>query len=198
MTISEAAKYLRRSPKTLQRWDREGILVAARTPTNRRVYSKQQLDAFLGNAETPNSRSIVAYCRVSSASQKKDLANQCKALETFCAARGFADVEFIEEIGGGLNFKRPKFNKLFHRIELGEICNLVIAHKDRLCRFAFEWFESFCKSHDCELLVLNHESLSPEEELVQDLLAVTHTFSARIYGIQKYKKALAKAVEQCN
>lgn len=45
MNISEAAKYLGKSVKTLQRWDREGRLKpAGRDPGNRRVYTKDQLD----------------------------------------------------------------------------------------------------------------------------------------------------------
>jgi len=52
---------------------------------------------------------LVAYCRVSSAAQKADLANQRKVLEEFVVAKGLAGVEFIEEVGGGLNFKRKRF-----------------------------------------------------------------------------------------
>lgn len=42
-----AAKYLGVSVKTLQRWDRQGILVAGRLTSNRRVYTRAQLDAML-------------------------------------------------------------------------------------------------------------------------------------------------------
>ncbi|WP_210756734.1 recombinase family protein [Caldichromatium japonicum] len=49
---------------------------------------------------------IDAYCRVSSAAQKPDLADQRKVLEEFDVAKGLSNVEFVEEIGGGLNFKR--------------------------------------------------------------------------------------------
>jgi predicted site-specific integrase-resolvase len=43
---------------------------------------------------------------------------------------------------------------------------LILAHRDRLTRFGFEWFEHFAKSNGCELLVLNQERLSPEQEMV--------------------------------
>ena len=33
--------------KTLQRWDRKGLLVAYRTPTNRRYYTHEQLKRYL-------------------------------------------------------------------------------------------------------------------------------------------------------
>ncbi|ASZ78182.1 hypothetical protein [Staphylococcus phage SA3] len=43
----EVAKLLGVTVKTLQRWDREGILVAYRTPTNRRFYKEEQLKDYL-------------------------------------------------------------------------------------------------------------------------------------------------------
>ncbi len=45
-TVSQFAKLLNVSVKTLQRWDREGILVARRTPTNRRYYTGTQYDEY--------------------------------------------------------------------------------------------------------------------------------------------------------
>lgn len=36
------------SVETLQRWDREGVLVASRTPTNRRYYTYEHYLAFKG------------------------------------------------------------------------------------------------------------------------------------------------------
>ena len=43
---SEAAKILNVSVKTLQRWDRDNILNANRTPTNRRYYTEEQIAEF--------------------------------------------------------------------------------------------------------------------------------------------------------
>ena len=120
---------------------------------------------------------------------------QRKILEDFCAARGLAGVEFIEEVGGGLNFKRKKFNPIMDAVVCEEVKALVIAHKDRVCRFGFEWFERLCANHGCELLILNNESLSPEEEMVQDLMSIVQCFSSRLYGLRKYRKKLKKALE---
>ncbi len=41
-----------RSVATLQRWDREGILKAHRSPTNRRFYTHSQYLAYLGLTPT--------------------------------------------------------------------------------------------------------------------------------------------------
>ena len=48
--INEMAKRLEVSIKTLQRWDREGILVAKRTPTDRRYYTEDQYLEYIGLA----------------------------------------------------------------------------------------------------------------------------------------------------
>ena len=37
--------------KTLQRWDKEGILKAYRTPTNRRFYTHEQYDRYINNTK---------------------------------------------------------------------------------------------------------------------------------------------------
>ena len=197
ISAGKAAQLLGISVKTIQRWEREGRLVPiARTDSNRRLYTISQIKEFLG-LRIPEKQSIriVAYCRVSSAAQKPDLANQRKVLEEFVVARGLANVEFIEEIGGGLNFKRKKFLVLMDEIGQHEIKILVIAHRDRLTRFGFEWFEHYTKSHGCELLVLNQERLSPEQEMVQDMMTIVHCFSSRLYGLRNYKKKLKEALE---
>jgi len=59
-------------------------------------------------------------------------------LEQFCAASGIAVDEWIEEIGGGLNFKQPKFVRLFDEITNVALSTLVIAHQDRLVRFGLD------------------------------------------------------------
>jgi len=198
MSTGEAARYLGRGVKTLQGWDRENILKPeGRTPTGRRVYIREQLDAFMGlRCEAPIPTRSIAYCRVSSRAQKPDLKNQRRVLEEFCAARGLANVEWFEEIGGGLNFERKQFTTIMEAMERGEVKTLVVAHKDRLVRFGFSWFDAMCKRHGCELLVLNNESLSPEQEMVQDLMTIIHCFSSRLYGLRNYRKKLKEALRK--
>ena len=80
-------------------------------------------------------------------------------------------------------------------IEMGKVAVLVIAHKDRLVRFGFEWFHAFAERHGCEIVIMNQESLSPTEEVTQDLLAIIHCFSSRLYGLRKYKDKVKKLVQ---
>jgi predicted site-specific integrase-resolvase len=179
----------------LQRWDVEGKLKAKRTPTGRRFYTDEDIRHYRGSLAAPTERISIVYTRVSSQAQKPDLKNQKLRLEEFCGARGLSVNEWVEEIGGGLNFKRPKFVKLFDRIIAGEVETLVIAHKDRLARFGFDFLKHLCAVHRCDLIVMNTESLSPEREMVEDLMAITHCFSARLYGLRHYKKTLKEALK---
>lgn len=193
----QAAKLLGVTVKTIQRWDRVGLLQpVGRTPTNRRVYTFEQIQAFRGlrasNMAEPTK--IVVYCRVSSTAQKPDLINQRRVLEDFTIAKGFSNVDFVEEVGGGLNFKRPKFLGILDAVSRHEIKILVLAHKDRFVRFGFEWFERFCKMNGCEILLLNQERMSPEQEMVQDLMTIVHCFSSRLYGLRNYRKNLKQAL----
>ena len=199
ISTGKAAKLLGVSVKTLQRWEREGRLIPlGRTDSNRRLYTVSQIQTFIGIRQSNNHMPtrLIAYCRVSSAAQKPDLVNQRRVVEEFIVARGLANVEFVEEIGGGLNFKRKKFLSLMEEIGRREIKTLVLAHRDRLTRFGFEWFEHYAKANGCEILVLNQERLSPEQEMVQDLMTIVHCFSSRLYGLRNYRKKLNEAIKQ--
>ena len=114
-------------------------------------------------------------------------------METYCLGAGVAVDEWLTEIGGGLNFKRKVFLALMERIENREIAHLLIAHRDRLTRFGFDWFEHFAQQHGCTITVVNQESLSPREEMVEDLMAIVHTFSGRLYGLRSYKRKIREA-----
>lgn len=193
-TLAEFARLIGVSTRTLQRWDYIGRLVADRTPTNRRQYTDKHLRQVRGTVHQPIERQIVVYCRVSSAGQKADLLNQRRVLEQFCAARGIAVDEWIGEVGGGLNFKRKRFLEIMDRIVAGDIAVLVIAHKDRLARFGYGLIEHLCEVANCQVLVMNTETLSPEREMVEDLMTIVHCFSSRLYGLRNYRKALKKAL----
>lgn len=187
--ISEFAQRIGRSASTVRRWESEGRLTAKRTTSGQRYFDESDVRAALGLAAHGH-RSTVVYCRVSSPGQEDDLASQVAAMESFCLGAGIAVDEWVQEIGGGMNLRRKKFLALMDRIEQDEVARLVIAHKDRLARFGFELIEHVAQRHGCEILIANAESLSPQQELVEDLLAIVHTFSCRLYGLRRYEKLL--------
>lgn len=190
----EFGKLIGRTTQTLQRWDRLGILKAHRTPTDRRYYTHDQYLQIIG--QKAKEQKIMVYCRVSSAGQKGDLESQKKAVEQFCIAAGKPVGLWLQDIGSGLNYQRKNFVLLMEMVEHGEVSEIVIAHKDRLVRFGYEWFEKFCRDHGATLTVMNAETLSPEVEMTQDLLSIIHCFSSRLYGLRKHKKQIARLVAE--
>jgi putative resolvase len=190
-SVGEFAKLLNKTVRTLQMWDSSGKLVAQRTPTNRRYYTEDQLMKYKGILAKECSK-VVAYTRVSSASQKDDLKNQKEYINKFCLNSGISIDNWYEDIGSGLNYNRKKWNKVLSLVQNGEIKKIVIAHKDRFTRFGFEWFDKFCKNYGCDILIINDEKLSPQEEMINDLISIIHVFSCRIYGLRKYKEEIKK------
>lgn len=189
------AELLGVSVKTLQRWDREGILKANRTPTDRRYYTYDQYLQFKGIKTEKDNRQTVIYARVSTRNQKEDLQNQVTFLRQFCNAKGMIVDQFIEEYGSGLSYNRKKWNQLLEEVMEQKIKTIVVTHQDRFIRFGYDWFERFCEKFHTMIVIVNNEELSPQEELVQDMLSILHVFSCRLYGLRKYKNQIKRDEE---
>lgn len=187
------AELLGVSVKTLQRWDREGTLKANRTPTDRRYYTYHQYLQFKGIDTENDTRQIVIYARVSTRDQKDDLQDQVSFLRQFCNARGVIVDQCIEEYGSGLNYNRKKWNQLLDEVMEQTIKTIIVTHKDRFIRFGYDWFEKFCMKFNTT--IVNNEELSPQKELVQDIVSILHVFSCRLYGLRKYKKQIERDEE---
>lgn len=183
VTPKEAAAHYGVNISTLRRWDNEGKLDSIRTPGNQR--------RFCIEYEGPKNKPIVCYARVSTHSQRDDLDRQIEFLRS-----KYPSAELVSEIGSGLNFKRRKFLKILERICAGDISTLVVAYADRAVRFGFPLIEWLCQQNGVKLMVLNQRNLSPEAELVEDILSILHCFSARLYGLRKYQKQVNKAIQE--
>ena len=174
----------------MRRWEREGKIKPKRSVGNQRYYTEADLQIALNVESSHQAGFVIVYCRVSSRGQTPELHHQIEAMEEFCRGRGLAVDEWISEIGGGMNFKRKKFLALMRSIRLGEVSEVVVAHKDRLARFAFDFIEEFASWYGCKITVANCESLSPQAEMIDDLMAIVHTFSCRLYGLRSYKRQI--------
>ncbi len=194
--VGEFAKRIGKSPDTLRRWDREGRLSAKRTPAGHRYYDEADVRKALGIEPPETEKRTIVYLRVSSRSQLDDLNRQREAMEIFCLGAGIAVDEWMIEFGSGLNFKRPKFLALMDSIEAGQVSQLIVAHKDRLTRFGFDFFATFAQTHGCQVTVANQEELSPEQEMIEDLMAILHCFSCRFSGLSRYQKQIKEAMKK--
>ena len=83
LTISETAKLLNKSTKTLRRWDEEGKLSAVREPmSNYRVYRKSDVETLFADFLQTDVRETV--------SNFVEPENEYKVLELFAGAGGLA------------------------------------------------------------------------------------------------------------
>ena len=180
---------------TLQRWDNDGKLVAYRNPKGRRYYTETQYREYMGIPKENQVGKTILYARVSNSGQKKDLENQVEFLRTFANARGWIVDLVLTDTGSGLNYKRKKWNDLLDMAQKKEVKKVLISHKDRFVRFGYDWFEGFLQKCGVEIVVVNNDALSPQEELIQDLISIIHVFSCRIYGLREYKKKLKEDEE---
>lgn len=186
LTIGEASEMLDVSISTLRRWEREGRLIPERTPGNQRRYPISLLDPSLVEP-SKSDRTTVAYARVSSHDQKRDLERQVKVLEQYCGSQGWA-FDVITDLGSGLNYHKRGLTRLIDDIVEGRVCRLVLTHKDRLLRFGAEIIFALCEARQVEVVILNRcDDLTFEEELAQDVLEIITVFSARLYGRRSHK-----------
>ena len=171
VSISEAAQYFGVSVVTMRRWDKLGKLKShCRTLGNHRRYK-------LFNAE----KIKVGYARVSSHDQKKDLATQAKYLSQFC------DV-VLEDLGSGLNCKKPRLKKLILMLLNKEVSELHLSHKDRLLRFGHELVFQLCKWSGANVIIHKEEQVVTfEQELCKDVITLMTVFSARLYGRRSHQ-----------
>lgn len=188
----EFAELLGVSVKTLQRWDRQGILKANRTPTNRRYYTYNQYLQFKGISKDTDTRAVVIYARVSTRNQVDDLENQVHFLQTYANAKGIIVDDIIRDFGSGLNYNRKNWNQLLNKVLENKVKTILVSHKDRFVRFGFDWFEKLCNKFNVEVVVVKNEKLSPHEELVQDIVSILHVFSCQLYGLRKYKTQIER------
>lgn len=188
ITPAETARILGVHPQSLRRWEKEGKIKAYRTPGGQRRFLKTEIERLSGREQAIRT---ICYARVSTSSQRDDLERQSEYLR-----ERYPEAECICEVGSGLNFKRKKLLSLLQRVMQHDIQRIIVAHPDRLCRFGFELVRWICEQNECELVVLDNRKLSPEQELVADMLSIIHCFSSRLYGLRKYRREIGTELRE--
>jgi predicted site-specific integrase-resolvase len=188
----DVAEILRVSPMTVIRYDNSGDIKFDRTPSGRRVITRDNLLEYLnrrGLVQIDSGRIDIIYARVSTHKQKErgDLDRQAEAVSVFASTQNPVNLEVLKEVGSGLNDNRAVLRKLLKRILNGEIGRVFVNYKDRLTRFGFRYIEEICKAMGTEIIVVSNETQikTVQEELAEDLCSVIHSFSGKLYGMRK-------------
>jgi len=168
-------------PNTLRTYEDKGIIKATRlSPRGRRLYDSESFNLYKKGEKTDESK-LVCYCRVSSSKQKDDLVRQVAYMR-----QQFPNAEIIQDVGSGLNYKRKGLQDILRRLMQGHKFTLIVAHRDRLCRFGFELLEYLFQYNGSEIMVFDKTSHSPQQELTKILHTDIFSCSYRRYNIKHY------------
>lgn len=169
--------------QTLRRWADAGHIRCRITSTGRRHYASVDVAKYMGapthTKEAP-SRGGVIYARVSSDHQRGDLERQIDDLKS-----KYPGHKVYRDIGSGLNFKRKGLQALLEHVYAGAVDEVVVAHRDRLCRFGAELLDFIFEKAGTKLVVCDtSRRATPSSELADDLLSVATVFVARENGLR--------------
>ena len=187
MSIGKFAKELGVTPEHVRTMHRTGEVIPARiSEKGTRYYSEEQL-RDLKNSRTPQrEEKVVAYCRVSTKSQKDELEKQVENVKSYMYAKGYS-FKVITDIGSSINYENEGLQELISLIDSNQITKLVILHKDRLVGFGFELIQLLCELHDVKIEIIDNSERSNEEELTDDLIEIITPFANRLYGSRSNK-----------
>lgn len=194
ITIREASEMLSVSTKTLRRWDDTGVLLAIKTNGGHRRYLQDDIDKFMKTyvpkKENANKEVVATYSRVSSHEQKQkgDLDRQSARLSEYCAKKKLFVEHIIKDVGSGLSDTRIGLTKLINLVIDKKINKVIIEHKDRLTRFQYNLIEKFFNSYCVEIIHIEKNDVSEEEDLVTDMVSLMASFSGKMYGRRSAKR----------
>lgn len=175
---------------TLRKWAKERKVGFVRLPGGSRLYDAAGIDRLMGlrkcvEVSGGEGKSRILYARVSSVKQKPDLERQQQDLRT-----KYPNDKIISDIGSGINWSRPGFQKLLDLCVRGKVNEVVLSHKDRLCRFAFDLLEGLFRKFGIKIIIVHQNPQAGdvtegrEQELAEDLLAIVNHFVAKNNGLR--------------
>jgi predicted site-specific integrase-resolvase len=141
----------------------------------KRLYSLPDIERVLhvpvsaSKAAAAKPRSRIVYCRVSSQKQKADLERQREHLHG-----RYPEHEIVDDIASGINFHRKGLLSILDRAIRGGVEEVVVSHRDRLCRIAFELVEHVLGQCGCKIVVCDEGPTQGvgTDELQEDLLSI--------------------------
>ncbi len=179
-TIGEAAALLGIAVVTLRRWTASNAIPFTRTQGGHRRF--KHADLF------PNKDGVtLLYARVSSRDQKEDLQRQVQALQSHCVGQQWTETLVLQDIGSGLNTRKPGLRKLIALVLTGKVQRLVITHKDRLLRFANDLLLDICRSFGVTVVILRHEEKDAQAQWCESIVEIMTVFCSSLYGKRSHK-----------
>ena len=202
LSQKQAREFLNISRTTILHWEEQGKIKVYKTSGGHRRFLKSDLEKLIGieveETNIPAKNNCVIYARVSTKKQEiaGNLDRQIGRLTTFAIEHQMSISRINKEVASGINENRKGIKTLLSIIEKEPIQYLIIEYKDRLARFGYNYLETYCNSHGVEIITIKQqEKKELNEKMVEDLISIMTSFSARLYGrrgSEKIKKALSE------
>lgn len=189
-TIGEAARLLGVAVVTLRRWSSSHMIPCVRTCGGHRRFKHEDLFPASDTGLT------LLYARVSSRDQKDDLQRQIEVLKNHCVEKQWQEYQLVQDIGSGLNTRKPGLRKLVNLVLARKVKRLIITHKDRLLRFANDLLLDICRSLGVEVLVLRHEEKDSQTQWCESIVEIMTVFCSSLYGKRSHKNRQSIPVVQ--
>ena len=109
-------------------------------------------------------------------------------LTAFAAEQRWPVVAALTDVASGLNEKRRGLHQLLDLAQQPQAGIVVVEYRDRLARFGFGYLETFLRAFGVRVVMTDQTTKDDPQELVDDFIAITTSFSARIYGKRGGKK----------
>ena len=199
LSIHKVASILGVTPQTLRQWDANGYFIPAQRRGNGyRYYTKEQVEQFAEQFNTikNKNRINIGYCRVSTNKQKDDLSCQVENVELYLKSLK-TPYQIIKDVGSGINYNKKGLCELLELICKNKVDTVYVLYKDRLVRFGFEIIQKVAELHNTQIVVLDNEDKTREQELVEDLMQIITVFSCKLHGkrASKTKQLMKDLVE---
>ena len=186
--LTVAAKMLGINPWTLRLWIREGKAPGIKSESGRLYLPGWWIAQQVGEAPPAQGTRCALYARESSSENKAALESQTQGLIQYATAKGYQITHIVCELGSGVSDERKKLHALLKQRDFDV---LLVDHKDRLTRFGFRWFEALSPFR---LEVVNVAG-NRVNDLMEDLVAILTSFSARLYGQRRGRKKTEAAIK---
>jgi DNA binding domain, excisionase family len=191
LTPSEVAEIFGMSRSGVIKWIREGKIKAVEVNGRWRIPYSEIERLLSGGGRV---KQVAIYARVSP-TQKDDLERQLVALREWVRKTlGEVSVIEVKDIGSGLKEDREGLKKIIELAKRRQIDAVIVAYKDRLTRFGFEYLVELFKAYGVNVIVaFQEEPKDYVQELMEDFVEIVKSFASRIYG-HRYEKVV-KCVE---
>ena len=138
---------------------------------------------------------VAVYARVSSNTQRDDLGRRVESLKLW-VSKNFPSTEYVvvTDIASGLNEDRRGLRELIEMAKRREVQAVVVACRDRLTRFGFEYLKALFSILGVDVYVaFQGEPKDYAQELVEDFVEIVTSFASRIYGkrSKRYKEVVS-------